>query len=117
MVCLRNSAPQPNTADDKYLKETVESVVAPAECIAEPGPSLVQRPVRAHTIWAHQHSFKYLTLTWESGLNRFGGYASDQLIWSIFMPQTGSLDRHIGSFCWHLNGFFGWTGAICNMGV
>ena len=37
----------PPHADDKYLKETVEPVVAPAECISEPGPSLVQRPVRA----------------------------------------------------------------------
>ena len=32
---------------DKYLKETVEPVVAPAESISEPGPSLVQHPVRA----------------------------------------------------------------------
>ena len=37
----------PPHADDKYLKETVEPVEAPAECISEPGPSLVQRPVRA----------------------------------------------------------------------
>ena len=34
-------------ADDKYLKETVEPVMAPAESTSEPGPSLVQRPVRA----------------------------------------------------------------------
>ena len=37
----------PPHADDKYLKKTVEPVVAPAECISQPGPSLVQYPVRA----------------------------------------------------------------------
>ena len=37
----------PPHADDKYLKETVEPVVAPAESISEPGPSLVQHPIRA----------------------------------------------------------------------
>ena len=43
----------PPHADGKYLKETVKPVVAPVERISEPGPSLVQRPVRAKAppIW------------------------------------------------------------------
>ena len=38
--------PSPH-AHDKYLKETVEPAVAPAESISEPGPSSVQHLVRA----------------------------------------------------------------------
>ena len=43
---LPEGDPSPH-AHDKYLKETVEPLVAPAESISEPGPSLVQHPVRA----------------------------------------------------------------------
>ena len=49
-------------------------------------------------IWGHENIFKYLTLTlgnrFEPVLGELGGltrvYASDQPIWSIFMPQIGS---------------------------